>query len=194
MSNYKQNLTFSGLGTITQVIPSTGTFAIDGKMTLPTIPAGEPATSNVAVVINKNGTPIYTGAAGARGFDVDAVCTASDTITIVLSSVSTSAQTATITIASPAVITVASTANNYVRQPVVFTTTGALPTGITSGTTYYISQVINGTTFKISATAGGSNINTSGSQSGVHTATFTTPSPDDNLNIIKTTIAISQKV
>ena len=79
-------------------------------------------------------------------------------------------QTVTITIASPAVITVPTTlpANG---TPVVFTTTGALPTGITAGTTYYVINA-SGTTFNISATIGGSAIATSGTQSGIQTATF----------------------
>ncbi len=81
----------------------------------------------------------------------------------------TNAVTATMTIASPAVITVASTTGYYVGMPVLFTTTGALPTGLTAGTTYYISTVVGGTTFKVAATAGGADINTSGSQSGTHT-------------------------
>lgn len=75
----------------------------------------------------------------------------------------------TITIASPGVVTL--TAHGYSNnQPVVFATTGALPTGITAGTTYYTSSVTTNT-FQISATPGGSAINTSGSQSGSHTAT-----------------------
>jgi hypothetical protein len=53
--------------------------------------------------------------------------------------------------------------------PVVFTTTGALPTGITSGTTYY-ALVTGSDTFNIAATAGGAAITTTGSQSGTHTA------------------------
>lgn len=81
------------------------------------------------------------------------------------------AQLATITIATPGVVTVAAAPAN--GDVVIFTTTGALPTGITAGTTYY---VINrtATTFRISATSGGTAINTSGSQSGVHTATWRT--------------------
>lgn len=86
----------------------------------------------------------------------------------------TTAQTATITIASPAVITVASTTGFFVGMPVKFTTTGALPTGITSGTFYYVSNVVSGTTFRISTAPGGADINTSGAQSGVHTATVIT--------------------
>lgn len=78
-------------------------------------------------------------------------------------------QTVTITIASPAVFTVGSTTGLYVGMPVIFTTTGALPTGLTAGTTYFISAIPSGTTFRVSATLGGADVNTSGSQSGVHT-------------------------
>ena len=73
---------------------------------------------------------------------------------------------ATITIASPAVVT---NLNHGLLNgnPVVFTTSGALPTGLTAGATYY---VINRTTdtFQVSATVGGTAINTSGTQSGTH--------------------------
>jgi microcystin-dependent protein len=76
--------------------------------------------------------------------------------------------TVTITIASPAVITW--TAHGLsLYDPVKFTTTGALPTGITASTTYYVSTVVDANNIQISATPGGSAINTSGSQSGVHT-------------------------
>ena len=53
----------------------------------------------------------------------------------------------------------------------VFATTGALPTGITAGTTYYAVNV-SGSTFQIAATYGGTPIATSGTQSG--TQSFTT--------------------
>ncbi len=78
-------------------------------------------------------------------------------------------QTVTITIATPAVFTVGSTTGLYVGMPVTFTTTGALPTGLVSGTTYFISAIPSGTTFRVSATLGGADVNTSGTQSGVHT-------------------------
>jgi len=66
--------------------------------------------------------------------------------------------------ATPAVVT--STIPIVNNTPITFTTTGALPTGITPGTTYY---VINstGTTFNVSLTAGGAAINTSGAGSGL---------------------------
>src|SRR5450830_793287 len=77
---------------------------------------------------------------------------------------------ATISIASPAVIGWPSHPL-YVNAPVKFTTTGALPSGLTAGTTYYvISAGFGANSFQVSATIGGAAINTSGTQSGVHTA------------------------
>lgn len=78
--------------------------------------------------------------------------------------------TATISIASPGVITT-SRAHGYVAGTVIrFYTTGALPTGLSTGTDYYvISTGLTATAFQVSATLGGTAINTSGSQSGVHT-------------------------
>jgi hypothetical protein len=71
--------------------------------------------------------------------------------------------TATITIASPAVITAT---NLYAEgAPIVFETSGALPTGLTTGTTYYVRNYVAGI-FNVSATPSGALINTSGSQSG----------------------------
>lgn len=87
-------------------------------------------------------------------------------------------KTFTVTIASPAVVTL----NNHgylAGQEVVFSTTGALPTGLTAGTTYYVlSPAAN--TFNVSATPGGAAINTSGVQSGVHSSTNRTPITDVN--------------
>ena len=83
--------------------------------------------------------------------------------------------TPTITIASPAVIT--SSGHGLIAGDTFkLTTTGALPTGITAGTTYYvIATGLTSNTFQFSATSGGTAINTSGSQSGVHKLTMLTP-------------------
>lgn len=80
----------------------------------------------------------------------------------------TVAQTVTITLASPGVFT--KTAHGLsIGDTIVFSTTGALPTGLTAGTTYYvISAGLTADTFEVSATLGGSAVNTSVSQSGVH--------------------------
>lgn len=78
--------------------------------------------------------------------------------------------TFTVTIASPGVFT--KVAHGYaVNDPVVLSTTGALPTGLTAGTVYYVKTVPTADTFTVSATAGGTVINTSGSQSGTHSVT-----------------------
>lgn len=77
--------------------------------------------------------------------------------------------TVTVTIAAPGVFSW--TAHGMADgTPVQFSTTGALPTGITAGTTYYVVNAA-ANTFSVAATSGGSAITTSGTQSGVHTAT-----------------------
>lgn len=83
----------------------------------------------------------------------------------------TCGDTVTVTIASPAVFTC--TTNNFaVNDVVYFTTTGALPTGLSAGTRYYvISTGLGGNDFRVSATLGGTAVNTSGSQSGTHYVT-----------------------
>jgi len=73
----------------------------------------------------------------------------------------------TVSIASPAVAT--SGIAVYEGQPIQIISTGALPTGLTVGTTYYARNVVSGTTFNLSATPTGALINTSGSQSGTNT-------------------------
>lgn len=79
--------------------------------------------------------------------------------------------TATISIASPCVITKTSHGLE-VGNKISFTTSGALPTGLVSGTQYYIiSSGFGANSFQISATYNGTAINTSGTQSGTHTYT-----------------------
>ncbi len=77
--------------------------------------------------------------------------------------VNTLGGTVTLTIASPCVITL----SNVLAEgtAIKLATTGALPTGLTAGTTYYLRNV-DGVTANLSATATGSVINTSGTQSG----------------------------
>ena len=75
----------------------------------------------------------------------------------------------TMTKASPGVMTTVAVHNLIVGDEVVFNTTGALYTGLTSGTTYYVKTVPTTKTFTVSATSGGTAINTSGTQSGTHT-------------------------
>ena len=78
-------------------------------------------------------------------------------------------KTVTLTIASPCVVT---STNHGLRDGtgLVFSTTGALPTGIVAGTTYYAKSTA-ANTFNLYTDAALTNIvNTSGTQSGTHTA------------------------
>lgn len=78
--------------------------------------------------------------------------------------------TATMTIATPAVVTL--TAHGLKNgDTVFFTTTGALPTGVSANVNYYITR-IDANTFNLSTSAAGVGaifVNTSGTQSGTHT-------------------------
>ena len=81
----------------------------------------------------------------------------------------------TITIAAPGVISWAG--HPFVPgNAVVFETTGALPTGLTAGTKYYVSTVgLTANAFSVADTAahalaGTNTVTTTGTQSGVHTA------------------------
>ena len=85
--------------------------------------------------------------------------------------------TITMSIASPAVVTL-SNHDLTSGQAISFTTTGALPTGVTAGVTYFvISASLAAGTFQFSETRGGSAVNTSGTQSGTHTMSRTAPLP-----------------
>ena len=73
--------------------------------------------------------------------------------------------TITLTIATPCVVT--TTLNLPNLTAIVLETSGALPTGLSVGVTYY-TRFVSATTFNLSATPTGALINTTGSQSGVH--------------------------
>lgn len=82
-------------------------------------------------------------------------------------------QTVTITNATPAVFTVTSTTGYYNGMPIAFTNSGgALPTGLTASTTYYISNLNTdgANKFRVATTRGGTEVNTSSAGSGTHTA------------------------
>lgn len=73
----------------------------------------------------------------------------------------------TVTIATPGVVTF--TSHGFLGgERVVLQTTGALPTGLSVNTVYFV-KYVDANTFNLATTSGGSNINTTGSQSGTHT-------------------------
>jgi hypothetical protein len=78
--------------------------------------------------------------------------------------------TFTVTIASPAIFSRVSHGLTA-GSKLFFETTGLLPTGLTTGTTYYvISAGLTANSFEVAVSSGGSAVNTSGSQSGTHSA------------------------
>jgi len=137
-----------------------------GQVIGPQSPVGGVTTSNNA-------------AAGNIGEVLTAVCVGP-----------ASTATITVTIATPGVVTWTAHpfSGTLPRQdicPVVFTTTGALPTGITSGTTYWvIPSTITANTFQIATSVAnaiaGTAVATSGTQSGTQTATAGSPLTSPN--------------
>lgn len=87
----------------------------------------------------------------------------------------------TVTIASPGVFT--ATAHGLVAgDTVILETDGALPTGLTVDTQYYvISSGLTADAFQLSTTSGGSAINTSSTQSGNHAFLKTNKEPGVNI-------------
>jgi microcystin-dependent protein len=78
-------------------------------------------------------------------------------------------QTFTVSIATPAVFTAVGHGLSN-GDALRFTTTGALPTGLNTTTTYYvIATGLTSDAFQVSTSRGGSAVNTSGTQSGTHT-------------------------
>lgn len=117
-------------------------------------------TNGHCVKIDASGNYVDAGAAcGLPALSADATAY-----------IRTAPATVTISIATPAVVSW--TAHGLsVNSPVVFDTTGALPTGITAGTIYYVVTTGFGVNaFEISTTLGGSAVNTTGSQSGTQKA------------------------
>lgn len=77
----------------------------------------------------------------------------------------------TITIASPGVVT--DTGHGLAANtPIMLSTTGALPTGLNTSTTYFVRNP-TANTYELSLTSGGASINTTGTQSGTHTRRIT---------------------
>ena len=128
-----------------------------GTHTVTTVSLATTATAGT------NNTQIAT-----TGFVTSAVAAGIGNIPVTLTNWSltetNTAQVATITIATPAVVTVTTAPAN--GTAIAFTTTGALPTGLTAGTPYYVFNRTS-TTYNIATTGGQS-----------QTATFATATPN----------------
>jgi len=90
---------------------------------------------------------------------------ATNGIEILCSTDGSGTQTAIVT---PTVVTWSSHGRS-VGDPVRLTTSGSLPTGFSTGTTYYVSNVLSANTFTLSASVGGAPILATAVGSGTHT-------------------------
>ena len=132
------------------------------------VSAGAHGLTN-AVAVGNDLFVTWTGGIGVNGFYEITALDADTTGVEIEINLAYIDSTVTITIASPAVITWTGHGLS-VNDTIRLTTTGALPTGLATGTTYFVKEVLSSNTFTVSATAGGPVINTSGTQSGTHTA------------------------
>jgi hypothetical protein len=122
-----------------------------------------------AVAVGENVYVTWSGGTGVTGLYPVTALDTDTTGTAVTIDLAYKSATVTITIAAPGVVTWTDHGLS-VNDTIRFTTTGALPTGLAAGTTYYVKTVLSPNTFTVSASAGGAAITTSGTQSGVQTA------------------------
>lgn len=87
MAQFTAQQSINGLQTFTLfTAPTTGSYFVNGQLQLPT-PTGAGQSAVVAVVKKNVSTTVYTGIAGATGFQIPALAlAAADVVTVVLTS------------------------------------------------------------------------------------------------------------
>ena len=85
MAQFNQSLMLQGLNSVSVTVPVANDYIVEGKITIPTLSGGG-GTSSLVAVVNKNGSPVYTGSAGQQGFHARFACAALDVIQVVFSS------------------------------------------------------------------------------------------------------------
>ena len=87
MASYHYTNNFEGLTTIKlPAAPTMNQYTIQGQLTLPSLTRGSISNSSVVITVKKNGSVIYTGQAGANGFQLTPTLSPGDVITIIPSS------------------------------------------------------------------------------------------------------------
>ncbi len=153
------NLTSLGSNLVVSLVNILGNRCYGGARGI-FVQSGVPPNQNDTIVISDN---LVSGHQN-RGIDTDTSSNCRIYGNTVIAGGPLPAQTCTITIAAPGVVTLAS--HGFIAgNGVVFSTTGALPTGLTAGTNYFVIPV-DANTFQVSATSNGGPITTTGSQSG----------------------------
>lgn len=145
------------------------------ELVITTVTDAQTGTANIVETLPPTRRVICSGANARDSFKVGQVVigatTGAEGLIVDRETSTIATATVTMTIAYPTVVSWSAHGRKK-NDPVVFTTTGALPTGVTAGVTYFVSGTdLAAGTFKIAATPGGDVINTSGSQSGTHTGT-----------------------
>jgi hypothetical protein len=155
----QMGITSSTMPEVLQTLDNTNTWVPIGTV--------DPTSHTFSASASPNDIRAYGGVADGRIIN-DATTSGSTLISGVLTP-----QTVTVSIGSPAIVTMAAGQGLAVGEPLVFATTGALPTGLVAGTTYYVLPLgLTYNSFEIAASpTGAAPINTSGSQSGTQTIT-----------------------
>jgi hypothetical protein len=84
--NVYQSFTVTGLVSVPFTAPEAANYAIDIKVSAPTITAGASVESQLIMTIVKNATTWYTSVAGSEGLHTSVLCAAGDIIHINFSS------------------------------------------------------------------------------------------------------------
>ena len=164
---YRADQTATGFATLSGGLGTTSLGVYTGSTNATT------ALFSGGVILNSTGAYGWNSTSAATGAGYDTILTRRGAANLRLGAadVGTTTATVTITIATPGVVTWSSHGLST-GTPVFFTTTGALPTGITASTTYYVIFVTD-STFQIATSPAnalaGTAVNTSGTQSGTQT-------------------------
>ena len=160
-------------GTGLSSVPTNGQLLI-GNGTGYTLGAPTGTANNLIVTTGSGSITLQASAKQIPGTATNDTASAGNLGEYISASVPGSSSTVTITIATPGVVTW--TGNVLpANAPVQFTTSGALPTGLAIGTTYYVvGSSITTNTFELATSVAnaiaGTAINTTGTQSGTQTA------------------------
>lgn len=150
--------------------------SIAGQKAFATIASGIPSrgmiyVKELATLFSIHGSVAYKVTSAGTATAIAGTIAGSNPVIMERGPARNMSATVEISIASPGVV---SWTNHRLAAgtQVQFTTTGSLPTGLTSGTTYYVlASGLTANSFSVSETDAGSAVNTSGGQSGTHTAT-----------------------
>jgi hypothetical protein len=143
---------------------------VPARGTIPTSPTITPAPAAITATATANMSNTIKGpyAAGIVYLNGSFYVLQKDIVT------QTSSSVVTMNLSAPNPVVVTQVGHGLVAGTAVkFSTTGALPTGLIVGTTYYVVAPVTPDSYSVSTVIQGTPVQTSGTQSGVHTASYT---------------------